>query len=1634
LFNNTPNNFHVAFAMAMAIISGNMAAIIAVPLLSIVLHRLSSRTDNQQPTLRQRLSIRETNAGKAKAKSRSNNRLTVDRMQRIRERASNRNRIRNMAIKSCTLPFGQGLYDGVDVYHDADSERLYYSGSEYVDPFECTDWFYDAAQDEFEHSMLYSTRKKMQFEEVDTEQIDTDFMAYHVEIAMSGRTSGAQELGDVYDSDSFIIAVDNCCSRCITNNINDFVGTPIKVDVRVKGIGGSVVATHKGTVKWNIEDDQGKIHSILIPNSYYNKESPYRLFSPQHFSQSADDHFPKQYGTWCGTYDDAIVLHWDQRRYTRTIKLDAASNIGLFSSAPGFSHFSAFCQEISGLNSSPLEEDEEFFAMNSAAEVSDDDEANDPDGTEGDVVDSDDDSSVESMTEGIISRRHPDVPDEVFGPKVSPADDAKEESIQIPEDKELQYDTAQAELLGWHYRLGHIPFAKIKKMAGRGDLPAYLARAKPSKCSACLFAKATKRAWRSRSPVNSMTTPPATSPGAVVAVDQLISGTPGLIGQLRGFITGKRYLVATVFVDHFSGLSFTYLQKSTTAIETIEAKHAFERFAKVHGVSIKHYHADNGIFVSTDFVKAINHDGQTISYCAVNAHHQNGRAEKKIRDLQELARAMILHAKQRWPNAITANLWPYALRNANDISNSAPGIKDGISPMEKFSQVKVSPKVRTNHTFGCPVYVLDSRLQEGQSIPKWDEKARIGIYLGMSPRHSRKVALVLNLQTGHVSPQFHVVFDDLFETLRPSAGNMAPKSEWQTQTGFVHVGKQKKSRAQRARPTKYDAPAMGIIPDSEMGINEPTASEESVPMDEAVDEPESADWDETWTSNNQQAPDDVLADVNPTEVPPIPAQAPTHTTFGERAQQSLNWMKTRSGRISKPTTRWAESMTQQQQGIVSLHVAWEVFHDGGYDIQDDMEDPIAFTASTNPDIMYLDQALKEPDSKQFQQAMLDEVQSHTDNGHWEVIWIWQVPEGEKILPSVWAMRRKRRIATGEAYRWKARLNLHGGKQEYGLNYWETYSPVIAWTTVRLFLILTLLNGWSSRQVDFVLAFPQADVECPLYMEIPRGFKFQGSRKTHCLSLKKNLYGAKQAGRVWNEYLHDGLIARGFRQSSVDMCLYYRGSVALMFYVDDGIFVGPKQEDIDECYDLLTKPCISPTEPDKEFRAFKMTNEGDISDYLGVKVEKLKNGCIKLSQPHLIQKILDDLGFNERTKTAATPAASTIKLGRDLHGAPYQEDWHYRSVIGKLNFLEKSTRLDLAYSVHQCARFSADPKESHATAVKRIGKYLMATKDKGIILNPKDHSFDCWVDADFVGNWDRVNADVDPSTAKSRTGFIITYAACPVVWGSKLQSDVALSTTESEYSAVSTSLREVIHLMQLIDEVKTIGWKTFEGKPTVHCKVFEDNAGALEMVRLPKMRPRTKHICVRMHHFREHVRKGLISVHKIPTRFQLGDIATKPQPEDLFVEQRESLMQWKAEYMTKEELLLDTSPLRACDISDSSKTLCELQEQETARVKERRARSAKYQQESVPRKQNPMSDDSNNPESTYIDTATMDTQTDSENTVAHSENKILRQGTEASGLLGGEKKVTWTKVSKRSAIGSNRDHKEKRLLKGKSHSS
>ena len=201
----------------------------------------------------------------------------------------------------------------------------------------------------------------------------------------------------------------------------------------------------------------------------------------------------------------------------------------------------------------------------------------------------------------------------------------------------------------------------------------------------------------------------------------------------------------------------------------------------------------------------------------------------------------------------------------------------------------------------------------------------------------------------------------------------------------------------------------------------------------------------------------------------------------------------------------------------------------------------------------------------------------------------------------------------------------------------------------------------------------------------------------------------------------------------------------------------------------------------------------------------------MSQPYLIDQILKGLGFNERTKVKRTPAVASKILHRDKEGEEMKTDWDYRRIIGQLNFLEKSTRPDIAYAVHQCARFSSNPRAMHKKAVLRIGRYLMATRSEGLILEPKDSSLELWCDADFSGNWRAEDAHEDRATAKSRTGYIIKYAGCPITWASKMQTEIALSTTEAEFIALSEGLRTTIPIMNLMEEMQELGISVMDNK-------------------------------------------------------------------------------------------------------------------------------------------------------------------------------------------------------------------------------
>jgi hypothetical protein len=217
------------------------------------------------------------------------------------------------------------------------------------------------------------------------------------------------------------------------------------------------------------------------------------------------------------------------------------------------------------------------------------------------------------------------------------------------------------------------------------------------------------------------------------------------------------------------------------------------------------------------------------------------------------------------------------------------------------------------------------------------------------------------------------------------------------------------------------------------------------------------------------------------------------------------------------------------------------------------------------------------------------------------------------------------------------------------------------------------------------------------------------------------------------------------------------------------------------------------------------------------------------------------------------------------------------------------RPDITMAVQQCARFCNNPQRKHKEAIKSICRYLLKTKDDGMILKPdKSRGLECYADADWAGSWnDRSSSD--PLSSHSRTGFVILYAGCPIIWASKMQQLIALSTTEAEYIALSTALRDVIHVIHLLKEFRDHGFDVHRPTPKITCRTFEDNKSCIEIATNHKIRARTKHLSVRLHHFWSHVVNKTITIEHISTKHQIADMFTKALPRDQFENLRNRLL-------------------------------------------------------------------------------------------------------------------------------------------------
>ncbi|UYV79065.1 hypothetical protein LAZ67_17000981, partial [Cordylochernes scorpioides] len=457
--------------------------------------------------------------------------------------------------------------------------------------------------------------------------------------------------------------------------------------------------------------------------------------------------------------------------------------------------------------------------------------------------------------------------------------------------------------------------------------------------------------------------------------------------------------------------------------------------------------------------------------------------------------------------------------------------------------------------------------------------------------------------------------------------------------------------------------------------------------------------------------------------------------------------------------------------------------------------------------------------------------------------LMDLPDNAKAIGCKWIFRIKRK-GNGEIDRYRARLVAKGFSQRRGIDYKETFAPVVRYDSVRVLLALATVMDMEIMQFDIKTAFLNGDLDEDIYMQIPEGIEVEN--KNLVCKIKKSLYGLKQSPRIWNEKFTYFLKQFQLTQSQADPCVFYQtktdAKIFIALYVDDGIMMSTSNNLLKELAQYLSSH-------------FEVTISTQ-NQFVGLEIDKEK-GLIFLSQTSYIKRILDKFNMTS-CNSSGTPVDPNMKLTRenindthDMHNVPYAE------AIGCLMFLAVCSRPDIAFAVNKLSRFMAAPVLTHWNALKRIFKYLKGTLDSGILYKRKDViKLIGYSDADFAD-------DID--TRRSTSGYIFLLAGGPVTWTSQRQSVVALSTTEAEYIAASMASREAVWLKLLIKEL------TPNDNPV---PLMIDNQSAIRLILNPEFHKRTKHVYVKFHFIREQHKMKIIKIFNCPTEEQLADLLTK----------------------------------------------------------------------------------------------------------------------------------------------------------------
>lgn len=491
-----------------------------------------------------------------------------------------------------------------------------------------------------------------------------------------------------------------------------------------------------------------------------------------------------------------------------------------------------------------------------------------------------------------------------------------------------------------------------------------------------------------------------------------------------------------------------------------------------------------------------------------------------------------------------------------------------------------------------------------------------------------------------------------------------------------------------------------------------------------------------------------------------------------------------------------------------------------------------------------EEAINGPNAREWKEAIKDHLNSLAVNQTWDLV---RRQLTDKVVTVKWIFKVKK-LPNGQIDKFKARLVAQGYTQQYGIDYFETFAPVVRLESLRILLAIAAVKDLEVHQMDVVSAYLLGNLEEEVYLEPPEGLQVQDRQ---VLKLRKGLPGLKQSGRVWNQTITAFFEEFGLLAIPADHSVFANKDYTLIvaLYVDDLIILAKRIEEIIPLKARLTEK-------------FEMKDLGEVKVILGIRViRNRQERTIHLDQTHYIEETLKEHELDLQTSfSVSTPANGYDNLIAPLDNDSAADSREYQRLIGKLNWIVRATRPDIAFVTQKLSQFIQNPTIRHLGGAVHLLKYLGNTREYRIQYSGSKHQEIQplgYSDSDYAADQSR----------KSTMAYLFKLGEGPISWSSKLQRSVSTSTTEAEYIGLSYASKEAVWIRSFLEQIGQL--------IVVPLTVLGDNDGAIALVKNPEFHARTKHIDVSVHYVRELVEDKRISIGYISTKDMLADCLTKP---------------------------------------------------------------------------------------------------------------------------------------------------------------